>query len=206
MLLALVFCLAVKTVIIPDLAKIAFTMTSETFDDSQPSKTRLKAEADAAQEIGRQLVALPKDKLKKLQLEESLLDAIAEAKRITANGAIRRQMQYIGRLMRDTDLAPIVEQLQKWDGKHQEENARFHQMERWRTRMLEDVKAIELFIAEFPQTHVQQMRTLIRNAQKEHAAGKPPKSSRELFKMIREVMEGNSVQDDTSFEEESLDE
>ncbi|MFQ6403312.1 ribosome biogenesis factor YjgA [Methylophilus sp. 'Pure River'] len=181
-------------------------MTSETFDDSQPSKTRLKAEADAAQEIGRQLVALPKDKLKKLQLEESLLDAIAEAKRITANGAIRRQMQYIGRLMRDTDLAPIVEQLQKWDGKHQEENARFHQMERWRTRMLEDVKAIELFIAEFPQTHVQQMRTLIRNSQKEHAAGKPPKSSRELFKMIREVMEGKSVQDDTSFEEESLDE
>lgn len=92
-------------------------MTSETFDDSQPSKTRLKAEADAAQEIGRQLVALPKDKLKKLQLEESLLDAIAEAKRITANGAIRRQMQYIGRLMRDTDLSPIVEQLQKWEGK-----------------------------------------------------------------------------------------
>jgi ribosome-associated protein len=192
------------------LAEIAFTMTSETFDDSQPSKTRLKAEADAAQEIGRQLVALPKERLKKLQLEEALLDAIAEAKRITANGAIRRQMQYIGRLMRDTDLAPIVEQLQKWDGKHQEENARFHQMERWRMRMLEDVKAIELFIAEFPHTPVQQMRTLIRNAQKEHAAGKPPKSSRELFKIIRETMEGKSNAEDDAFDavlpaDESLD-
>jgi ribosome-associated protein len=210
MLYALVSCLAVKTVIIPDLAEIAFTMTSETFDDSQPSKTKLKAEADAAQEIGRQLVALPKDRLKKLQLEESLLDAIAEAKRITANGAIRRQMQYIGRLMRDTDLAPIVEQLQKWDGKHKEENARFHHMERWRTRLLEDVKVIELFIAEFPQANVQQMRTLIRNAQKEHAAGKPPKSSRELFKVIREVMEGKSGAEDDAFdaelpEDESLD-
>jgi len=185
-------------------------MTSETFDDSQPSKTRLKAEADAAQEIGRQLVALPKERLKKLQLEEALLDAIAEAKRITANGAIRRQMQYIGRLMRDTDLAPIVEQLQKWDGKHQEENARFHQMERWRMRMLEDVKAIELFIVEFPHTPVQQMRTLIRNAQKEHATGKPPKSSRELFKIIRETMEGKSSPEDDAFDaalpaDESLD-
>lgn len=181
--------MAVKTVIIPDLAKIAFTMTAEQFDDSPPSKTRLKAEADAAQEIGRQLVDLPKDKLKKLPLEEALLDAIAEAKRITSNGAIRRQMQYIGRLMRDIDLAPIVEQLQKWEGKHQEENARFHHMERWRTRLLEDARVLELFIAEFPRTDVQQMRTLIRNAQKEAAANKPPKSSRELFKMIREVME-----------------
>lgn len=179
-------------------------MTSETFDDSQPSKTRLKAEADAAQEIGRQLVALPKDKLKKLQLEESLLDAIAEAKRITANGAIRRQMQYIGRLMRDTDLAPIVEQLQKWEGKHQEENARFHHMERWRTRLLEDAKAIELFITEFPQTNVQQMRTLIRNAQKEQAAGKPPKSSRELFKMIREIMEGKSVVEEDRVDDDAF--
>ncbi|QDC43716.1 ribosome biogenesis factor YjgA [Methylophilus medardicus] len=170
-------------------------MTSENLDDSQPSKTRLKAEADAAQDIGRKLVELPKDRLKKLQLEEALMDAIAEAKRITANGAIRRQMQYIGRLMRETDLAPIVEQLQKWDGKHQEENARFHQMERWRTRLLEDAKAFELFISEFPQTNVQQMRTLIRNAQKELAASKPPKSSRELFKMIREVMEGGVVDD-----------
>jgi ribosome-associated protein len=192
----LFFAWQLKLLSYRDLAEIAFNMTSETFDDSQPSKTRLKAEADAAQEIGRQLVGLPKEKLKKLQLEESLLDAINEAKRITANGAIRRQMQYIGRLMRDTDLAPIVEQLQKWEGKHQEENARFHQMERWRTRLLEDVKAIELFIAEFPQSPVQQMRTLIRNAQKEHAAGKPPKSSRELFKVIREVMEGNSIVDE----------
>ena len=164
-------------------------MTAEQFDDSPPSKTRLKAEADAAQAIGRQLVDLPKDKLKKLPLEEALLDAIAEAKRITSNGAIRRQMQYIGRLMRDIDLAPIVEQLQKWEGRHQEENARFHHMERWRTRLLEDAKALELFVAEFPRTDIQQMRTLIRNAQKEAAANKPPKSSRELFKIIREVME-----------------
>jgi ribosome-associated protein len=179
-----------------DLAEIAFTMTAEPLDESLPSKTKLKAQADAAQEIGRQLVELPKDKLKKLQLDEALQDAIAEAKRITANGAIRRQLQYIGRLMRDIDLAPIVEQLQKWEGKHHEENARFHQMERWRTRLLDDPKAFEAFLAEYPRTDGQQMRTLIRNAQKELAANKPPKSSRELFKMIRELAEGTTTAPD----------
>jgi ribosome-associated protein len=166
-------------------------MTAEPLDESLPiSKTKLKAEADAAQEIGRQLLELPKDRLKKLQLDEALNDAIVEAKRLTANGAIRRQLQYIGRLMRDIDLAPIVEQLQKWEGKHIEENARFHQMERWRTRLIEDAKAFELFLVEYPRTDVQRMRTLIRNAQKEQAANKPPKSSRELFKMIRDLAEG----------------
>lgn len=176
-------------------------MTAEPLDESlPPSKTKLKAEADAAQEIGRQLIELPKDRLKKLQLDEALSDAIVEAKRLTANGAIRRQKQYIGRLMRDIDLAPIVEQLQKWEGKHLEENARFHQMERWRTRLIEDAKAFELFLVEYPRTDVQQMRTLIRNAQKEQAANKPPKSSRELFKMIRELAEGTGSAPDESDE------
>lgn len=168
-------------------------MTNTPEEDSLPSKTRLKAEADAAQDIGRKLVELPKDKLNKLNLDESLMDAIREAKRITSNGAIRRQMQYIGRLMRETDLAPIVEQLQKWDGKHQEENARFHHMERWRKRLLSDPKALDEFLLNCPQAQasIQPLRTLIRNAQKEEAAGKPPKSSRELFKLIRSLMESD---------------
>lgn len=164
-------------------------MTVSSPEDSLPSKTKLKAEADAAQDIGRQLLALPKERLKKLALEETLFEAIAEAKRLTANGAIRRQLQYIGRLMREVDLAPIVEQLQKWEGKHQEENARFHHMERWRLRLITEPKAIEEFIGLFPQVDIQALRTLIRNAQKEQTSNKPPKSSRELFKTIREVME-----------------
>ncbi len=75
-----------------------------------PSKSQLKREAESQQAIGKKLVELPKEKLAKLDLPEALLDAVAEAKRITANGAIRRQMQYIGRLMRDIDVAPIVDQ------------------------------------------------------------------------------------------------
>ena len=158
------------------------------------SKTKLKAEADAAQSIGKSLVDLPIDKLIKLALPETLFDAVLEAKRLTANGAIRRQMQYLGRLMRDIDAAPIVEQLQAWEGKNTQENARFHSMERWRDRMIENADAVSEFLVAHPHTDSQQLRTLIRNAQKEAAANKPPKSSRELFKLIRTIIENGTEQ------------
>ena len=158
-------------------------------DDAPISKTKLKAEADAAQDIGKQLIALSKDRLIKLALPEALFDAVLEAKRLTANGAIRRQLQYLGRLMRDVDSAPIVAQLQAWEGKNTQENARFHGMERWRDRLITDPNTLQEFLALHPQAEIQQLRTLIRNAQKEAAALKPPKSSRELFKLIRELFE-----------------
>ncbi|MCB5191370.1 DUF615 domain-containing protein [Methylobacillus arboreus] len=153
------------------------------------SKTKRKAEADALQDIGVILVGLPKDKLTKLELPEALLDAVNEAKRITSNGALRRQMQYLGRLMRDVDTAPIVEQLQRWEGSHNEENARFHRLEQWRSRLIDDESSLAEFITEYPQTEAQQVRNLIRNARREQAAGKPPKSSRELFKLLRSITE-----------------
>ncbi|HQN65703.1 MAG TPA: ribosome biogenesis factor YjgA [Methylophilus sp.] len=156
-----------------------------------PSKSQLKREAESQQVIGKKLVELPKEKLAKLDLPEALLEAIAEAKRITANGAIRRQMQFIGRLMRDIDVAPIIDQLARWEGKHNEENARFHALERWRERLLKDAQAVSDFLNTYPATDSQQLRTLIRNAQKEAAANKPPKSSRELFQLIRQVSESS---------------
>ncbi len=162
-------------------------------DESFVSKTQLKAEADAQQAIGKKLIELPKDRLAKLVLPEALFEAVIEAKRLTANGAIRRQLQYIGRLMRDTDTAPIVEQLAKWEGKHNEENARFHILERWRDRLISDAGSgvLQELVALYPQIEIQQLRTLIRNAQKEAHANKPPKSSRELFKLLREASEVN---------------
>ena len=169
-------------------------MTENTETIEPMSKTKLKAEADAAQSIGKSLVDLPKDKLIKLALPEALFDAVIEAKRLTANGAIRRQMQYLGRLMRDIDATPIVEQLQAWEGKNTQENARFHSMERWRDRLISDANTLSEFLMAYPHTDSQQMRTLIRNAQKEAAASKPPKSSRELFKLIREVIENTTDQ------------
>ena len=155
--------------------------------DLPPSKTRLEAEADAQQALGVRLTELPKDKLLKLNLPEDLVTAVLETKKITANGAIRRHRQYLGRLMREIDTAPITEQLARWDGKHTAENAYFHGLERWRDRLINDVNALSEFMALHPSTDSQQLRTLIRNAQKEHAANKPPKSSREIFKLLREI-------------------
>jgi ribosome-associated protein len=171
-----------------------YAIDSET--DLPMSKTKLKAEADAQQAIGKKLIDLSKDKLIKLNLPETLFEAVIEAKRLTANGAVRRQLQYIGRLMRDIDSAPIIEQLQAWEGKNTQENARFHTMERWRSRLIAEPNALQEFYSQFPTADIQQLRTLIRNAQREEAAQKPPKSSRELFKLIRELSElDNRTQD-----------
>jgi ribosome-associated protein len=158
-------------------------------EDLLPSKTQLKAEADAQQALGVRLSELPKDKLNKLNLPEALYEAILESKRITANGAIRRHRQYLGRLMREIDTAPIADQLARWDGKHTAENAYFHGLERWRDRLISDPNAIGEFLSLHPETDSQQLRTLVRNANKEQAANKPPKSSRELFKLLRDITE-----------------
>ena len=162
----------------------------------QISKTKLKAEADALQAIGVKLIDLPNNKLAKLDLSERLLDAIHEAKRITANGAIRRQRQYIGTLMREIDVAPIVEQLEKWEGKNTAENAYFHQLEQWRNRLINDEQALSEFVELHPSVDTQQIRTLIRNARREAASNKPPKSSRELFKLLREITSGDEPAED----------
>jgi ribosome-associated protein len=155
--------------------------------DLLPSKTKLKAEADAQQALGVRLTELPKDRLLKLNLPEDVVTAILDTKKITANGAIRRHRQYLGRLMREIDTAPITEQLARWEGKHTAENAYFHGLERWRDRLINDANALSEFMALHPATDSQQLRALIRNAQKEQAADKPPKSSREIFKLLREI-------------------
>ena len=167
------------------------------------SKTKLKAEADAQQELGVRLSELPKDKLLKLDLPDTVLTAVLDTKKITANGAIRRHRQYLGRLMREIDNAPILEQLSRWDGKHTAENAYFHGLERWRDRMIADSNVLAEFFALYPKTDIQQLRTLIRNAQKELAAGKPPKSSREIFKVLREITQASQDNNQQNSDAES---
>jgi len=165
-------------------------------DENPPiiSKTQRKAEADAQQMVGKRLIDLPSDKLDKLNLSETLHDAVLEARRLTSNGAIRRQLQYIGRIMRSTDVEPILEQLSRWDGKHNEENARFHTLERWRDRLINESttpqsSALQEFVTKYPHAEIQQLRTLSRNAHKEQSAKKPLKNSKELFRLLREISE-----------------
>ncbi|HZW26007.1 MAG TPA: ribosome biogenesis factor YjgA [Gallionella sp.] len=157
--------------------------------DLPPSKTKIKQQMHDLQALGEELVALGKDQLAQLDLPEILRDAIREMHRINKFGAQRRQLQYIGRLMRDLeDTAPIVAKLNAWKGVSQEHTVHLHLLERWRDRLLESDQALTELLAAHPETDVQRLRTLIRNAQKEKEAGKPPKNYREIFQVLREMI------------------
>ncbi len=153
-----------------------------------PSKTKIKQQMHDLQDIGEQLVELSKDRLKEVNLPESLYDAVREMKRITKFGARKRQMQFIGRLMREVDAAPIIAKLEVWSGKSNQHIAWLHQIERWRDRLLEDESALTELLAEHPATDAQRLRALIRNAIKEKELEKPLKSYREIFQVLREIL------------------
>ncbi len=153
-----------------------------------PSKTKIKQQMLDLQDIGEQLVELSKDRLKEIDLPERLYDAVHEMKRITTFGARKRQMQYIGRLMRDVDAAPIIAKLEVWSGKSNQHIAWLHQLERWRDRLLEDESTLTELLTEHPAVDAQRLRALIRNAIKEKELEKPLKSYREIFQVLREIL------------------
>lgn len=152
------------------------------------SKTKIKQQMQELQDLGETLVELPIDKLRQIDMPERLLDAVLEARKITAHGGRRRQLQYIGKLMRTVDPTPIQEKIDQWNGNHAAETARMHQLENWRKRLIESDEALSEFLQQHASADVQHIRNLIRNARKEAAANKPPKSSRELFKVLRDLV------------------
>lgn len=160
---------------------------SSTFDEPK-SKSQRKREMHDLQDIGEVLAGLNRDRLAQLDLPETLLDAIREFKRLTKHEACRRQLQYIGRLMRTVDAEPIRAKLDEWNNSARSEAAKFHLIERWRERLIADDQALSELAVEYAGADIQQIRTLVRNARKEAAASKPPKSSRTLFKLLREAI------------------
>jgi len=156
-------------------------------EDEILSKTRKKAQMHALQKLGIELVDLSKERLAAMQLPETLVEAVREAQRITAHEGRRRQMQYIGRLMREIEPAPIQERLDAWRGQSKAEVARQHGMERLRDKLIADDSALTEFAQKHPDVDLQALRNLIRNARKEASEGRPPKSYREIFKIIRDA-------------------
>ena len=157
-------------------------------EELPPSKTKIKKQMHELRDLGKELTELGKDQIAQLDIPENLRDAIREMKNINKFGAQRRQMQYIGKLMRDVDTAPILARLDAWKGKSQHHIAYMHQLERWRDRLMESDAALTELLAAHPGADAQRLRTLIRNAQKEIEAGKPPKNYREIFQVLREII------------------
>ena len=158
-------------------------------EDEWVSKTQMKKQMNDLQALGMELTKLSSDTLKKIGLDEELFEAIATYKKITSNSALKRQAQFIGRLMRDTDPAPIEAYLAKLRGDNAAHNAFLQRVELARTRLLVDDGAITQFMADFPQADAGKLRTLIRNTKKEQEQNKPPKNFRALFQEIKAVME-----------------
>jgi ribosome-associated protein len=155
-------------------------------DDGVVSKTKRKQEMTALQSLGARLVDLPESQIAELPMEENLREAVLEAKRITSHEAKRRQMQYVGRLMREIDPAPLRERLEAMTGHSAQAAARHRRLETWRERLLADDEALTAFAAEHPGADLQALRTLIRNTRKEQKEARPPRAFRELFRLIKE--------------------
>lgn len=159
------------------------------------SKTQRKRDMHALQVLGEELIELSRERLKQLDLPEPLQDAILEAQHIKAHEGRRRQLQYVGRLMRDIDAAPIAAQLDQWKqpGRAQ---ARLHQQaEQWRAQLLSEPDALAVLCAKFPQAQTDRARIgeLVRQTHWESEQGKPPKASRALFRVLSDVLHAGAT-------------
>jgi ribosome-associated protein len=163
-------------------------------DQEIVSKTRRKREMHELQALGVALARLSDSQLEIIEIPEKLLAAVLEAKRIKSHEAKRRQMQYIGRLMRELDPAPIRARLAELEGSSAQATARHRRLEAWRSRLLGDDEALTAFAAEHPGADLQALRSLIRNARKEASLGKPPRAYRELFRVLKEIESSTPVQ------------
>lgn len=153
------------------------------------SKSEIKRDAEELKQLGNELVDLGKNALEKIPLDDDLRAAIELAQRIKKEGR-RRQIQLIGKMLRARDVEPIRQALDKLKNRHNQQVVLFHKLEALRDRLVEqgDEALNEVFTL-YPDADRQQLRVLIRNAQKEKAASKPPKSARQIFSLLRELAE-----------------
>lgn len=157
-------------------------------DFDRPSKSQLKRDMTALQKLGEDLMALPESRWEPLALPEILYDALKAAKKITNFEGKRRQMQYIGKLMRKIDPEPVREAVAAFKLGHAKDSLKLHQSERWRERLLASDDALQEFLAEHAEVDIQQLRSLVRAARKD-ASNAPEQRSgrafRELFQFIK---------------------
>ncbi|WP_111641156.1 ribosome biogenesis factor YjgA [Marinimicrobium alkaliphilum] len=158
-------------------------------EESYKSKSQVKREMLALQDLGKELTEMNDGQLGEIPVTGELLDAIHEFQRLRHNEARRRQMQYIGRLMREGDHQSIIDGVARLKDKHNQHIHRQHLVERWREQLMTGDKAqLEAFIAQYPNTDIQHLRSLLRQALKEKSGQKPPAHARKLFRYLLEVL------------------
>ena len=158
-------------------------------EDDFISKSQRKRDMTALQKLGAALVELSPEQLARIDMPESLRDAVMECRRFSKHEAVRRQMQYIGRIMRDIDAAPIADQLAQMQAPSRAQTAVFHRAEQWRTDILADAEAVARFVKEYPEADEHRLRSLAASTHQERASGKAPKHFRELFHAINKILQ-----------------
>ncbi len=156
----------------------------------RPNKSQQKRDMAALFALGEELSSLPEAQLKTFDLPENLHKAIVQVAGMPPKGARKRQLKFIAGQLHKIDIEPIQEGLARIKSKSAHAVREHHIIERWRDRLIaEGNEALAELLDEQPQADRQQLRQLLRNAQKEAAAGKPPRSSRLLYRYLKEVFE-----------------
>lgn len=159
----------------------------------------------ALQKLGEELIAEPRDRVKRVPMPEDVRDAILECQLIKDHEGRRRQTQYVGKKMRSLEpdeIAVIQKMLDSWKGASKSETAALHAIERKRDKLLADDKALTQLLEDNPELDAQQLRTLIRNARKEQAENKPPKAYREIFQILKQLQAASAATSTTDEEDD----
>ena len=162
--------------------------TGDNTEEEWISKSQRKRDCDTLQKISDRLLKLKPEELALIDLPDELEDALHETHRIHSHSALKRQRQYLGKIMRTCDSHHIENQLNSVIHRNDTNTARFKKIEKWRDRLVENDKAVlGEIIREHPALDRQHVHNLVRQAAKEASADKPPAASRKLFKYLREI-------------------
>jgi ribosome-associated protein len=165
-------------------------------DDRQdrPSKTRRKKQSHALQALGERLVALSPDKLSHMPIDEPLRDAVQQAQRITSHEGRRRQLQYIGRLMREADAQAIADAFAADDARHRGLVGAMHAAERWRDGLIDASLDLRDFLTRYPAGAAVPLAELVTGARRERAEERPPRDARTLFRELHRIIADHELE------------
>jgi len=171
-------------------------------DYPEKSRTQLKKEAEALQKIGEKLAELSDDQLSRMGVPPTLMEAIRAVRRMKSHGARRRQMQYIGTLMRRMDITAIEQGLLEIEQGAYRQASAFHRIEDWRDRLLAgDDALMDEILAKFADADRQRLANLVRNARKEKEKNAPSRSARHLFRYLKQLDEDIEEQSETNLDD-----
>jgi ribosome-associated protein len=177
-------------------------------ESGRPSKTQLKREAHELQQLGRDLAELPESRLLALAMPDSLRDSVLELRRTRSHEGRRRQLQYVGKMMRKADAEPLREAVAQLKLGPARDSLKLHEAERWREELLADDDGLTRWVQAYPATDVQQLRALVRQARlqrpPQEVPGQGPRQGRafrDLFRLVSEHLDAvdateNATDDD----------